>query len=127
MTILPHPALPPGAAATVSRRLTQFRTDLCVIERPNTGVSASGAPLGGYTAIAAVPCRVQASGRLPIESVYAERFGPVADYQISLAPGLEIRSDYRIAVNGKTMVVVADDDAKSNGFELKVLAKATSK
>lgn len=126
MSLAPHPALSRGSARNVSRLLTRFRTDLCVIQRPTSGTDAGGAPVGGFTAIAVVPCRIQAAGRMPIEAVSGGRVGPVADYELYFDPGIDIRSKDRIAANGKTMDVVSDFDAQSHGFELKVLAKSTS-
>ena len=125
MAITPHPALSAGSAAVVSRLLTKFRNSSCVIQRPTTGTDAGGAPISGYTTAATVACKVQAPGRSPVEAISGGRVVPLVDYEISMPPDTDVRNEDRIVVNGRTLYVVADRDAVSHGFELKVLVKAS--
>lgn len=124
MPITPVPLIPAGAAATVNRLLTRLRDDTCVIERPTSGTDAGGAPISGYTTAATVACKVTAPGRAPVEAVSGGRVVPLVDYEISMPPETDVRNEDRIVVNGRTLYVVADRDAVSHGFELKVLVKA---
>ena len=124
MTITPNPLVPAGGAAVVSRLLARMRDDTCVIERPTSGTDAGGAPVSGYTAVASVACKVSAPGRAPVEAISGGRVVPLVDYEISLPPDTDVRNEDRIVVNGRTLYVVADRDAVSHGFELKVLVKA---
>ena len=124
MAITPVPFIPAGAAATVNRLLTRMRDDSCVIQRPTSGTDAGGAPISGYTTVATVACKVSAPGRAPVEAVSGGRVVPLVDYEISLPPDTDVRNEDRIVVNGRTLYVVADRDAVSHGFELKVLVKA---
>lgn len=125
MAITPVPLLPSGAVATVNRLLARMRDDTCVIERPTSGTDAGGAPISGYTAVATVACKVSAPGRAPVEAISGGRVVPLVDYEISLPPDTDVRNEDRIVVNGRTLYVVADRDAVSHGFELKVLVKAS--
>lgn len=125
MAITPVPLLPTGAVATVNRLLARMRDDTCVIERPTSGTDAGGAPISGHTAVATVACKVSAPGRAPVEAISGGRVVPLVDYEISLPPDTDVRNEDRIVVNGRTLYVVADRDAVSHGFELKVLVKAS--
>lgn len=125
MTITPNPLVPAGGAAVVNRLLARMRDDTCVIERPSSGTDAGGAPISGYTAVATVACKVSAPGRAPVEAISGGRVVPLVDYEISLPPDTDVRNEDRIVVNGRTLYVVADRDAVSHGFELKVLVKAS--
>ena len=120
-----NPLIPAGAAATVTRLLARMRDDTCVIERPTSGTDAGGAPISGYTTAATVACKVSAPGRAPVEAISGGRVVPLVDYEISLPPATDVRNEDRIVVNGRTLYVVADRDAVSHGFELKVLVKAS--
>lgn len=124
MTISPHPALPTGAATVLAARLASYRTSTCVIQRAATTKDATGAPVGTFTTAATVACGVRAPQRQPVESVGGGRFAAVVDYEIRFAPDVDVRSEDRIVVNGETLRVIADDEAKSHGFELIVKAKA---
>ena len=124
MAITPHPALPTGAATVIAARLATYRNSTCVIQRPNSGLDATGAPNSGVTTVATVGCGVRAPQRQPIESVGGGRFAAVVDYEVRFAPDVDVRSEDRIVVNGETLRVIADDEAKSHGFELIVKAKA---
>ena len=109
----------------MNRLLARMRDDTCVIERPSSGTDAGGAPISGYTAVATVACKVSAPGRAPVEAISGGRVVPLVDYEISLPPDTDVRNEDRIVVNGRTLYVVADRDAVSHGFELKVLVKAS--
>jgi hypothetical protein len=112
--------------AEIDAELALNRGDSCVIQRKSGDLDAAGAPVsGGYTTVATVTCRVKSAGRVAGERAYGGQFGPEADYEITMPRDTDVRSDDQIVVNGKTMQVVGDDDAKSYGFELVVGAKAT--
>lgn len=125
--ITPNPLVPTGAVATVNRLLGRMRDDTCVIQRPTSGTDAGGAPISGYTPVDpdGVPCKVTTPGRAPVEAISGGRVVPLVDYEISLPPDTDVRNEDRIVVNGRTLYVVADRDAVSHGFELKVLVKAS--
>lgn len=124
MAPIPSPLLPAGAVAAIDRLLTGQRSSVCTIQRPASGVDFTGAPTGGFTTTAVAVCTVRAPGRMPIESVGGGRFGAVVDYEVAFAPDVDVKSNDRIVVNGRTLQVIADHDAASHGFQLKVLAKA---
>jgi len=123
MTIGTNPLIPTGAAAVVSRLLLRMRDDSCVISRPSTSKDATGAPSGGFTTAATVPCRVTSPGLQPVESVGGSRLAPVLTYEVRFAPDVDVRGSDRIVVNGRTLEVIGDRDAVSHGFELVVIAK----
>lgn len=124
MAITPHPALPAGAATAIADRLASYRTDTCVIERPASGVDGTGAPVGGYTTVATVACQVRAPGRQPIESVGGGRFESAIDYEVLFGPAVDVRRHDRIQVNDRVLIVIADQDAVSHGFQVRALTKA---
>lgn len=127
MTIRPNPILPAGAVTVIDALLGRMREDSCVVKRRPAGVDAGGAPATGpYTTVATVGCQVAAAGRTAVERMFGGQFGPETDYVIKLPRTTDVRSDDQIAVNGKTVQVISDDDLKSYGFELIVAAKATS-
>lgn len=123
MTIHRNPLVPAGAGAVVTRLMTRMRDDTCVIERPSTSKDATGAPSGGFTTAATVPCRVTSPGLQPNESVGGSRLAPVLTYEVRLPPETDVRGSDRIQVNGRTLEVIGDRDAVSHGFELVVIAK----
>jgi head-tail adaptor len=125
VSLHPNPLVPAGANATINRLLARMRDDTCVIERPTSGVDAGGAPISGYTAIAKIACKVAAPGQMPVETISGGRVVSLVDYFISLPPTTDVREDDRIVVNGRTLSVVADPDAASHGYELKVSVKAS--
>jgi len=123
VSITRNPIIPAGAYATVGHLLGRMRTSVCTVQRPRSGINAAGSPVAGFATVAVVPCRVVASGRIPVETVTGGRFGPVADYELFFSPDADVRSQDRIITNGATLNVVADQDAVSHGFQLKVIAR----
>lgn len=124
MTMSRNPLLPAGAAVPITGLLSRMRDDSCVIQRPATGRDNTGAPAAGFTTVATEPCRVVAPQRQPVESTGGGGFSPVVDYEVRFAPDVVIGSEDRIVVNGRTLRVIADNDAVSHGFELVVKTKA---
>lgn len=128
MTIKPYSQyLEAADVVEIDAELALNRGDSCVIQRPGASRDPGGAPVsGGLTTVAVVDCQVKSSGRVAGERVFGAVFGPEADYVISLPRETDVRSDDLITVNGKTMQVTGEDEAKSYGFELIIAAKATS-
>jgi len=126
MTITRNPLLSVGADAAIGRVLGKLRTDLCVIQRRSNGVDAGGAPVGTYTDLPAIECRVAPSGRVATERIFGQRFGPEMDYIIHLPRDIIVQSDDRIVASGATLQVVSGDSIKSHGNELLVAVKAST-
>lgn len=96
----------------------------CVIQQPASGVDLTGAPLDGWTTSATVACRVDPPSRQPVEATGGGRLGPIVDYDVYLYPrDTAIDGNARILVNGRTLQVIADQDAVSISFDLKVSTK----
>lgn len=127
MAIKPYPQyIEAEDAADIDAELLINRNDTCVIQRKAGTRSVGGAPVETYATLSTVACQVAAAGRAAVERMFGGRVGPETDYVIKLFRDDVVPSDGRIVVNGKTLQVVSDDAAKSNGFELIVAAKATS-
>ncbi len=124
-TLRPNPLIPSGAARVIDRFLTRQRTEVCTIQRPVAGVDASGAPIGGFGTVDVASCQVRPVTRLAAEGIGGARFGVVVDYVVSFWREVDVRSEDRILVNGTehTLLVTADSDAASFGFETRVSAK----
>lgn len=126
MSLRPNPILPAGAVAAIDRILEGQRDDLCVIERPSSGVDAGGAPASAtFTAVQGVPCQVSAPARVAIEAASGGRFVPEADYEVRLPRETDVRSADRIVVKGIRLEVVSILKALSFGMQMIVAAKAT--
>lgn len=125
MAIRPHPLIPAGGAAAVDRVLARTRPDVCTVQKPVATRSPGGAPVAGYATVAVVDCSVAVPGRTPVEAVAGGRLAAVGDYEVRLPRGTDVKSDFRILVNGKTLEVVDDRDAVSFGFQTIVVARAT--
>lgn len=126
MSRRPNPALPAGAVATIDRLLVKQRGDTCIIERPVSGTDAGGAPVSGWEQVGdPEPCKVTAPGRMPMETVSGGRAVPLVDYEVSFYRDVEVHNEWRIqhVESGRTLYIVADRDAVSYGFQVKVLVK----
>ncbi|MCA9878217.1 MAG: head-tail adaptor protein [Thermomicrobiales bacterium] len=124
MAPTPSPIIPAGAQPVIAGLLERMRDDTCLIQRLGSSKDGAGAPTGAYSTAATVPCRVKGSQRQPVEGVAGARLGVIVDYEVRFAPGVDVQSEDRIIVNGRTLRVVADQDAASHGFELVVNARA---
>ena len=126
MAIRPNPILSLGSQATIDRLLAGQMADVCTVQRQATQRGVSGAQVTAWGTTAVVPCKVATPGRAPVENVAGARYGPQADYEITVPRDTDIRSTDRILVNGRALDVIFAPLATSFAFVLRVAARATS-
>ena len=99
--------------------------DTCVVQRLSGAKDRAGAQTNDWVTTATVACRVDAPARQPVEAVSGGRVGPIVDYDVFIWPRTTVvGSNDRILVNGRTLNVVATQDALSFFVDLKVSTKA---
>jgi hypothetical protein len=124
MTMHPIPIVPAGSADLIKRLLGGLRDDVCTIQAPIVGLDGTGAPVAAHATTAVVSCRVVSLIRQPAEIIGGGRISAVVEYEVHLPPGTVVSSNDQILVNDRVLQVVADQDAASHGFEVKVFVKA---
>jgi hypothetical protein len=123
----PNPLVPTGAVGVIDRTLGRMLTDVCAIQQPASGRSASGALVSGqHGTVAIVSCQVVTPGRTATERITGPRFGVEADYEVKVPRDTPVPSSGRIVVNGTRMLEIVYAAEATFGFLRSILVKVPS-